>query len=66
MADKKFQLRDMVIHKKIEIVGTVVFVDMKHEICRVCVDEDMPVENWGFNEMELFREPIAPNSNQLA
>ena len=61
MENKPFQLRDMVVHKRIDIVGTVVFVDSKHQLCRVCVDEDMPVENWNFNDMELFKKPEIPN-----
>jgi hypothetical protein len=50
----------MVIHKKMDIVGQVVFVDIKKGECRVCVDEDMPVENWVFAELELYQK--APGS----
>jgi hypothetical protein len=56
MPNASFQLRDLVIHKKIEIVGMVVFVDAKRQQYRVCVDEDMPVENWGFGEVELYQK----------
>ena len=60
MSKAPFQLRDMVIHKKMDIVGQVVFVDVKKSECRVCVDDDMPVENWGFAELELYQK--APGS----
>lgn len=56
MSDALFQLRDYVIHKRIEVVGMVVFVDKKRGEYRVCVDEDMPVENWSFAEVELFKK----------
>jgi hypothetical protein len=51
-----YQLRDLLIHKKIEVVGRVVFVDRKNAIYRVSVDDDMPVENWGFGEVELYQK----------
>ena len=54
MNQAAFQLRDLVIHKKIEIVGMVVFVDPKRRQYRVCVDEDMPVETWGFDEVDFY------------
>jgi hypothetical protein len=56
MSDTPFQLRDYVIHKRIEVVGMVVFVDKKRGEYRVCVDEDMPVEHWGFAEVDLFKK----------
>ena len=51
-----FELRDFVKHKRIDIVGMVVFVDKKRGEYRVSVDEDMPVMHWGFNEVELFQK----------
>lgn len=53
-----YQLRDLLIHKKIEIVGMVVFVDRKQGVYRVCVDDDMPVENWGFHEVDLYQKNL--------
>jgi hypothetical protein len=58
MHKANFQLRDMLIHKKIKIVGMVVFVDRKKGIYRVSVDDDMPVENWSFGEVELYQKEI--------
>jgi|GEM_PF-3241043 len=55
MPKAEFRLRDMLLHKKIDIVGMVVFVDHKNGIYRVSVDDDMPVENWVFGEVELYR-----------
>ncbi len=56
MPKTSFQLRDLVIHKKMQIVGKVVFVDSKSQQYRVSVDEDMPVENWAFHEVDLYRK----------
>ncbi len=58
MHKAQFKLRDLLIHKKIEIVGMVVFVDHKKGIYRVCVDDDMPVENWGFGEVDLYQKNV--------
>lgn len=58
MHKANFQLRDMLIHKKIKIVGMVVFVDRKKGIYRVNVDDDMPVENWSFDEVELYQKEL--------
>jgi hypothetical protein len=59
MSNAPFQLRDFVMHKRMEIVGMIVFVDKKLQQYRVCVDDDMPVENWGFHEVELYQKPSA-------
>lgn len=59
MPQAPFQLRDLVIHKRMEIIGKVVFVDVKRQQYRVSVDEDMPVENWGFHEVELHQKSAA-------
>lgn len=56
MSNDFFQLRDLVIHKKMQIVGKVVFVDSKRQQYRVSVDEDMPVENWAFHEVDLYQK----------
>lgn len=56
MPNTSFRLRDFVIHKRIQVVGQVVFVDAKRRQYRVCVDEDMPVENWGFDEVDLYHK----------
>ncbi len=56
MPPTPFQLRDLVIHKRMEIIGKIVFVDVKRQQYRVSVDEDMPVENWGFQEVELHQK----------
>lgn len=57
MLNNTFQLRDTVIHKKIQTVGRVVFVDAKRQKYRVVVDEDMPLEEWAFHEVELYQKP---------
>lgn len=59
MPNASFQLRDMLIHKKIQTVGMIVFVDAKRQRYRVCVDEDMPLEDWGFHEVELYQKNSA-------
>ena len=59
MHKANFQLRDKLFHKKIKIVGMVVFVDRKKGIYRVSVDVDMPVENWKFDEVELYQKDSA-------
>ena len=56
MSNAPFELRDFVKHKLIDIVGMVVFVDKKRQEYRVSVDEDMPVQHWGFSEVELFQK----------
>ena len=56
MSISPFQLRDFVKHKRIDIVGKIVFVDKKREEYRVSVDEDMPVQHWRFGEVELFQK----------
>jgi len=56
MSTTPFELRDFVKHKRIDIVGLVVFVDKKRQEYRVSVDEDMPVQHWGFGEVELFQK----------
>jgi hypothetical protein len=56
MPTPPFELRDFVKHKLIDIVGLVVFVDKKRQEYRVSVDEDMPVQHWGFGEVELFQK----------
>lgn len=55
MSSSAFQLRDTLIHKKIQTVGRVVFVDAKRQKVRVVVDEDMPLEEWAFHEVELYQ-----------
>jgi len=59
MLNTPFQLRDMLVHKTIQTVGMVVFVDSKHQRYRVCIDEDMPLEEWAFHEVELFQKKSA-------
>ena len=59
MPSSFFQLRDMLIHKKIQTVGMVVFVDSKRQRYRVCIDEDMPLEEWAFHEVELYQNTSA-------
>lgn len=54
MSNITFRLRDTLIHKKIQTVGRVVFVDAKRQKYRVVIDEDMPLEEWAFHEVELF------------
>lgn len=56
MPNSSFQLRDTLIHKKIQTVGRVVFVDAKRQKYRVVVDEDMPLEEWAFHEVELYKK----------
>ena len=55
MANDPIQLRDLVIHRQIEIVGMVVFVDPKKQECRVRLDEDLPLETWGFGEVDHYQ-----------
>ena len=59
MANEPIRLRDLVVHKQIEIVGMVVFVDPKKRECRVRLDDDLPLETWGFGEVELFQKGTA-------
>ena len=61
MSENSFQLRDRVKHKRIDIVGMIVFVDKKRQEYRVSVDDDMPVQHWGFSEVELFDGKSNPN-----
>jgi hypothetical protein len=56
MTNDSIQLRDLVIHKQIEIVGMVVFVDPKKRELRVRLDEDLPLETWSFTEVDLFQK----------
>lgn len=58
MLNASFRLRDM-LSKKIKTVGMIVFVDVKGQRYRVCVDEDMPLEDWGFREVELYQKSSA-------
>ena len=63
MATSSIQLRDLVIHKQIEIVGMVVFVDPKKQECRVRLDDDLPLETWSFHEVDLYQKlPESPKS----
>ena len=59
MSTIPFELRDLIKHKRIDIIGKVVFVDKKHQEYRVSVDEDMPVEHWCFSEVELHQKSSA-------
>lgn len=56
MLNASFQLRDMLVHKQIQTVGMVVFVDSKKQRYRVCIDQDMPLEEWAFHEVELYQK----------
>jgi hypothetical protein len=56
MANETIQLRDLVMHRQIEIVGMVVFVDLKKQECRVRLDEDLPLETWSFREIDLYQK----------